>query len=73
LDAQAARLAFEASQVYESVEFDTAIMPIHQNSDVYDVEVDGLGIRNKYSEISWSMELKSGATMSHKIRKVVSV
>jgi hypothetical protein len=73
LDAQAARLAFEASQVYESVEFDTALKPIHQNSDVYDVEVDGLGIRNKYSEIAWSMELKNGATMSHKIRRVVSV
>jgi hypothetical protein len=73
LDAQAQRLAFEASQVYESIEFDTAIMPIHQNGDVYDLTVDGLAINGKYSEQTWSMQLKNGATMSHKARKVVSV
>jgi hypothetical protein len=73
LDAQAARLAFEASQVYESIEFDTALMPIHQNADVFEVEVDGLAVDSKFSEQSWSMSLKNGATMSHKVRKVVSV
>ena len=73
LDAQAARLAFEASQIYEAVEFETALMPIHETADVYYVAIDGLVIDNKYSEQSWSMALKSGATMSHKIRRIVTV
>ena len=73
LDAQASRLAFEASQIYEAVEFETALMPIHETADVYYVDIEGLVIDNKYSEQSWSMELKSGATMSHKIRRIVAI
>lgn len=73
LDAQAARLAFEASQVYEVIEFDTATMPIHSDSDVYDLIIDGLVVNSKYSEQSWSMTLENGAAMSHRVRKVVSI
>jgi hypothetical protein len=73
LDAQAARLAFEASQVYEVIEFNTALMPIHQNADVYDLIIDGLVVDSKYSEHTWSMSLSNGSTMKHKVRKVVSV
>jgi hypothetical protein len=73
LDAQAERLAFEASQVYEVIEFNTAIMPIHQNMDVYDLTIDGLEIASKYAEQSWKMTLSNGATMTHRVRKVVSV
>jgi hypothetical protein len=73
LDAQAERLAFEASQVYEVIEFNTALMPIHQNADVYDLIIDGLVIDSKYSEHTWSMELSNGSTMKHKVRKVTAV
>jgi hypothetical protein len=73
LDAQAARLAFEASQVYESIEFETSMMPIHQDADVYNVTIDGLSVNAKYAEHTWSMDLKNGSTMKHKIRKVVGL
>ncbi len=73
LDAQAARLAFEASQVYEVIEFNTALMPIHQNMDVFNLTIDGLEVANKYAEQSWSMTLANGATMTHRVRKVVSI
>lgn len=73
LDAQAARIGFEASQVYEVIEFVTAAMPIHENGDVFDLEIDGLEINDKYSEQSWSLQLESGATMTHRVRRVVNV
>lgn len=73
LDAQAARLAFEASQVYEVIEFNTALMPIHQDSDVYELIIDGLAVNNKYAEHSWSMTLANGSPMRHRARRVVSV
>lgn len=73
LDAKVARLAFEASQVYQIVEFMTAAMPIHSHSDVYSLEVDGLAIDAKFSEHTWSLDLKPGAKMKHKARRVVNV
>lgn len=74
LDAKVARLAFEASQVFQSVDFSTAIMPMHSNADVLGVVVNGLGLTSaKFSEQSWEFELKVGATMSHKIRRTVSI
>ncbi len=73
LDAKVARIAFEASQVYEVVTFPTAMMPVHQNADVYSLDIDGLSIDAAYSEHEWSMTLKAGATMTHKVRRVVTV
>jgi hypothetical protein len=73
LDALAARIAFEASQVYESVDFETAIMPMHSDSDVYTLTYSTLAISSKYSEVSWSFDLKAGARMKHTIRKIVYV
>lgn len=73
LQAKAARYAFEASQVFEVVEFETAVMPIHGNADVLELAVNGLGIGAKYSEHAWSMPLQAGGTMSHKVRRVVTV
>lgn len=73
LDAKVQRIAFEASQVYESIEFETAIQPFHSDSDVYTLEFTGLGISAKYSEQSWDMPLKSGSKMKHRIRRVVSI
>lgn len=73
LDALAARLAFEASQVYEQMGFSTAIMPIHSDGDVYTITYSGLAVSSKYSETSWSFNLQAGAEMAHKARRVVSV
>lgn len=73
LDAKAARLAFEASQVFEAVTFDTAAMPMHGNADMLRLELPGLAISARYVEQSWSLPLKTGAAMSHKARRVVTV
>lgn len=73
LDDKAQRLAFEASQIFEEVEFSTAIMPVHSQADVFTLEYTKLGISAKYSETAWSFDLKAGAQMKHQIRRVVSI
>ncbi|MGG4499025.1 hypothetical protein [Brevibacillus reuszeri] len=73
LDARAQRIASEASQVYESVDFETAIMPMHSDMDCLTLEFSALGIADKYLESSWEFELSVGARMKHHIRKVVNV
>lgn len=73
LDALAARMAFEDSQVYETVTFETGIMPQHSDFDVYTLTYSTLGISAKYSEVSWEFDLKAGARMKHSVRKVVYV
>jgi len=73
LDAKVQRLAYEASQVYEDVTLETAIMPMHSDDDMLTLTFSALGISDKYSEISWGFDLKAGSRMKHGIRKVVSI
>jgi hypothetical protein len=70
---KATRLAFESSQVYEAIEFDTGLMPFHSGNDVYSLIYDALGLNGQYSEVSWDMELSAGAKMSHRARRVISL
>lgn len=73
LQQKAARLAFEASQIYEAIDFQTAMMPIHSGNDVYHLTYEPLAINARYTEQSWSMELRAGAKMAHRARRVVTV
>lgn len=73
LNAYVQRIAFEASQVYGKITFETAIMPMHDYSDVLEVDYSPLGITGKYSETSWTMPLSVGGKMKHEIRKVVTI
>jgi hypothetical protein len=73
LDAYVHRIAFEASQVYGKITFETAIMPHHDYFDVLNVDFKDLGIKGKYAETSWSMPLTVGGRMKHTVRKVVSI
>lgn len=73
LDAYVQRIAFEASQVYGKITFETAMMPMHDYADVLELDYSPLGIKGKYSETSWTMPLSIGGKMKHEIRKVVSV
>lgn len=73
LDAKVQRLAFESSQVFEQIEFTTGLNPLHSGNDVYRLTYGALAIDAKYSEQSWSMELKAGAQMRHRARRVVSI
>jgi hypothetical protein len=73
LDAITARIAFEASQVYEAVNFESAVMPFHGDSECLTLEYSKLGIKDKYIETGWSFDLRTGARMQHKVRRVVDI
>ncbi len=73
LDAKAARLAFEASQVYETIPFRSGLMPIHSGNDVYRLVIPALAINANYSEHTWRMALAAGVPMEHEARRVVTV
>jgi hypothetical protein len=73
LDAKVARLAFEASQVYEVIEFQTAMFPVAGGNDIYRIEHGPLGLNAMFSEHTWTMNLQVGATMSRRARRVVTV
>lgn len=73
LDAKAARLAFEASQVFEAVAFETFAMPMHGDSDMLRLELPGLEVAGRYVEQTWALPLETGAKMQHRARRVVTV
>lgn len=73
LDEAARNAAYDASQVYESIAFTTALMPIHSNADVYTLTYVDLGISAKYAEQSWSMSLAAGSSMKHVCRRSVQL
>jgi hypothetical protein len=73
LDLKVQRLAFEASQIYEAIDFTTAIMPIHSGNDVYRIAFDPLAVNAKYAEHTWSMPLVAGGEMTHRARRVVTL
>lgn len=73
LDAKTLRLAQEASQVYETVPFSTALMPIHGSRDVYRLSYPDLSINAKYVEHAWSMTFAAGASMEHTARRVLVI
>lgn len=73
LDAYVERIAFASSQVYGRIKFDTALMPFHDYQNVLQLEYEPLEIVGKYVELSWSMKLETGGSMSHELRKIVDV
>ena len=73
LDSYTQRIAFEASQVYGKVAFETATMPFHAYSNVIYLENEALGLSGKFSETDWTMRLQVGAKMSHQVRRIVNI
>lgn len=73
LDAITQKDAAEALQVVEQTEFESAIMPMHGDSDLLKLTYSRLGISANYLESGWSFDLKAGARMRHEVRRVVSV
>ena len=71
----AANMAFNDSQIYETVTLTTSLMPMHSDSDVISLGASGLGLLagTKYAETSWTMPLSPGGAMVHSLRRVVSV
>jgi hypothetical protein len=73
LDGQVLQLAADAMSVFETVDFKTAIMPFHSDTDTYTINYEELGVASAYNETKWDMPLKAGATMSHSARKSVTL
>lgn len=73
LDDYTQRIAFEASQVYGRIRFNTALMPFHDYSNVLQLEYSPLAIKGKYLELGWTMKLQAGGQMSHEVRKITDV
>lgn len=73
LDSSVLRIATEASQIFEHVDFDTGLMPIHSNDDVFTLNYSKLGISAKFKEVQWEQPLIAGARMKHTIRRVVYI
>jgi hypothetical protein len=72
-DAYVQRIAFEASQIYGKLEYETAINPAHDFADVLQINYSPLGISDKYSETGWTIPLVAGGKMRHSLRKVVDI
>jgi len=73
LDEYVRRIAYEASNVYGKFIFDTAIMPHHSYMDCLYCEHSDLGIKNKYIETSWEIDLKANGRMKHNARRVIQL
>jgi hypothetical protein len=75
--AQAANKAYsilaDASQIFETVEFNTAIVPVHGENSIINITHTDLGISDNYSETNWSITLKAGTYMTHSARKTVTI
>lgn len=73
LDSYTERIAFEASQIYGKLKFNTALMPMHDYFDILQIEYSSLGINGKYSETEWTLPLVVGGQMNHSVRRVVTI
>ncbi len=73
LDTYIKMIAENASNVYGYAEFETAIMPHHGCLNCIQLDYTSMDIKDKYIETNWSMQLKEGARMKHKVRRVVYI
>jgi hypothetical protein len=67
------RIAYDASQVFGYIEFETAIMPFHSYMDMLQIRYSKLGIDNRYVETIWSYPLRIDGRMTHRARRVVQI
>lgn len=67
LEADVRRRASQASSYFSSLKFSTAPMPHHAAGDV--LWIEGGGIRGKYQEMRWSLDLRAGGEMKHEVQK----
>lgn len=67
------RIAYNASNIYSNVEFDTIINPMHEYLDGIYLYDKVLGIDSKYVETGWEIDMSIGGRMKHKARKVVLI
>ena len=71
LDAYVARIAAEAMQTTERIEFRTLNMPGHGFRECLYVNIPVYDILGKYIEVGWEMDLVPGGQMTHICERVV--
>ena len=74
-NARAARVLAELSQVYETINFTSSIVPLHGENTILGITHNDLNLSAIFSETEWKIDLnmKSGGTMSHTARRVVQL
>ncbi len=71
LNAYIRRVAFEAHQVYEKLEFVTALNPLHGRAENLQIQhPDATGV---FVESSWTLPLSASGQMSHAARRLIVV
>jgi hypothetical protein len=73
LDAKTQARAVAAASIYDVVEWQSGLMPFHENGDVYNFTYTKAALSGKYKEVSWGFDLVQGASMTHKCRKTVTL
>ncbi|MBB6446452.1 hypothetical protein [Bacillus benzoevorans] len=73
LDLFVERIAFEQSQVFSEVIFETGLMPFHGYRNVLNVEFDGLLSNGKFMEQSWSTPFDIGGKMKHTVKRIIEI
>jgi hypothetical protein len=71
LDLYVRRAGYATMAGYETVSFDTLLMPTHSVEDMLFLRLSQQGISDRYQERSWSMKLAVNAPMSHTAQRVV--
>lgn len=73
LDDYTKRVAVEKSQINDTVQMSTALMPHHGYKNCFFVRHDSLGIAHKFIESSWSMDLSIGGNMTHNMKRITLI
>lgn len=71
--AKADRYLTEISQIFETIQFSTPIIPVHGENTIVSIKHTDLDISAVYSEIEWSITLQAGTYMTHTARRTVNV
>lgn len=68
------RDAYQASDIYENIDIETAINTEHWYLNCVSLDLKTYNINDKYIEIGWNIDtLKAGGKMKHRLRRVISV
>lgn len=71
LDKYIRRIAFEGSQIYQKISFETLVMPEHETGTV--LEIHHPDFSGVFREYSWSMDLSTGGIMQHEVRRLMAI
>lgn len=65
------RIAYDSSNIFRKIQFETLINPVHGYGTCIYIENKKLGIRDKYIETNWEIPLEVGGRMKHAGRRIV--